>query len=144
MEMLRRPRRLRGGETLRRMVRETRMDPSSLIYPLFVKEGLKGKEEIPSMPGQYRYGLEVLPKKLEELAGAGVGSVLLFGIPSRKDPVGSGAYAEDGIVQKALAKARAEVPELYYITDVCMCEYTSHGHCGILCGAGRGRHGGAL
>ncbi len=134
MEMLCRPRRLRGGETLRKMVRETRMDPSSLIYPLFVKEGLEGKEEIPSMPGQYRYSLERLPEKLEELAGAGVGSVMLFGIPASKDPVGSGAYAQEGIIQRALARAKAEVPELYYITDVCMCEYTSHGHCGVLHG----------
>ena len=135
MEMIKRPRRLRGSEVLRKMVRETRVDKSSLIYPLFVQEGTGIiKDEIPSMPGQYRYSLEALPEKLESLADAGVGSVMLFGIPDVKDPVGSGAYAEDGIVQKALRKAKAEVPDLYYITDVCMCEYTSHGHCGVLCG----------
>lgn len=134
MEMLKRPRRLRGCEPLRRMVRETRMDPSSLIYPLFVMEGEGKKEEIPSMPGQYRYSLDRLPEKLNALADAGVGSVMLFGIPDVKDEVGSGAYAEDGIVQKALRRAKQEVPDLYYITDVCMCEYTSHGHCGILKG----------
>ena len=134
MDMVKRPRRLRGSETLRKMVRETRMDKSSLIYPLFVQEGTGIREEIPSMPGQYRYSLDILPEKLSRLADAGVGSVMLFGIPDRKDEVGSGAYAEDGIVQKALRKAKAEVPDLYYITDVCMCEYTSHGHCGVLCG----------
>ena len=135
MEMIKRPRRLRGNEVLRKMVRETRVDKSSLIYPLFVQEGTGIiKDEIPSLPGQYRYSLEALPEKLESLADAGVGSVMLFGIPDVKDPVGSGAYAEDGIVQKTLRKAKAEVPDLYYITDVCMCEYTSHGHCGVLCG----------
>ena len=135
MDMIKRPRRLRGSEVLRKMVRETRMDKSSLIYPLFVKEGTGIKEEIPSMPNQYRYSLDVLPEKLAELADAGVTSVMLFGIPDVKYPVGSGAYAEDGIVQKALRAAKAEVPDLYYITDVCMCEYTSHGHCGVLCGS---------
>ena len=132
MDMRMRPRRLRGNEMIRKMVRETRMDKSSLIYPLFVMEGSGRKEEIPSMPGQYRYTLDILPEKLSELADAGVGSVMLFGIPDHKDEVGSGAYAEDGIVQKALRKAKEEVPDLYYITDVCMCEYTSHGHCGVL------------
>ena len=135
MDMIKRPRRLRGSEVLRKMVRETRMDKSSLIYPLFVKEGTGIKEEIPSMPNQYRYSLDVLPEKLAELADAGVTSVMLFGIPDVKDPVGSGADAEDGSVQKALRAAKAEVPDLYYITDVCMCEYTSHGHCGVLCGS---------
>ena len=134
MDMVKRPRRLRGNEILRKMVRETRVDKSSLIYPLFVQEGTGIREEIPSMPGQYRYSLDILPEKLSQLADAGVGSVMLFGIPKVKDEVGSGAYAEDGIVQKALRKVKAEVPDLYYITDVCMCEYTSHGHCGVLCG----------
>ena len=110
------------------------MDKSSLIYPLFVREGENIREEIPSMPGQYRYTLDQLPYCLEELTEAGVGSVLLFGIPDVKDEVGSGAYAQDGIIQKALRLAKKEFPDLYYITDVCMCEYTSHGHCGVLCG----------
>lgn len=86
------------------------------------------------MPGQYRYSVDTMEKKLEELLDAGVFSVMFFGIPERKDEIGSGAYAADGIVQRAVAKARREFPELYLITDVCMCEYTSHGHCGVLCG----------
>ena len=134
MELIQRPRRLRGSETLRKMVRETRMDKSSLIYPLFVKEGAGIEEEIPSMPGQYRYSIDRLPYELERLTEAGVGSVMLFGIPDHKDEVGSGAYDPDGIVQRALRSAKKEFPNLYYITDVCMCEYTSHGHCGVLCG----------
>lgn len=116
------------------MVRETRMDKSSLIYPLFVMEGTGIQEEIPSMEGQYRYSLDRLPYKLEQLEKAGVSSIMLFGIPDHKDEIGSGAYAQDGIVQKALRSAKERFPEMYYVTDVCMCEYTSHGHCGVLCG----------
>ncbi len=134
MNQTKRPRRLRGNPVLRKMVRETRMDPSSLIYPMFLIEGENIKEEIPSMPGQYRYSIDRMGEKLEELADAGVSSVLFFGIPGHKDEMGSMAYAQDGIVQKAFAKAKKEVPDLYLIGDVCMCEYTSHGHCGILCG----------
>lgn len=133
--MLQRPRRLRGNELLRKMVRETRVDKASLIYPIFVKEGSGIKEEIPTMPGQYRYSVDQMPYKLEELKRAGVNSVMFFGIPDVKDEVGSGAYAEDGIVQRALREARKQIPDLYLITDVCMCEYTSHGHCGVLCGS---------
>lgn len=110
------------------------MDKSSLIYPMFVMEGTNIKEEIPTMPGQYRYSLDRLPEALEEVADAGVPSVMLFGIPDHKDACGSGAWAEDGIIQKAFRKAKETVPELYMIGDVCMCEYTSHGHCGILNG----------
>lgn len=110
------------------------MDASSLIYPLFVREGENVKEEIPSMPGQFRYSLDRMPEVLNEMADAGVTSVMLFGIPDIKDECGTGAWIEDGIIQKALRKAKKEVPDLYYITDVCMCEYTSHGHCGILSG----------
>ena len=134
MDILYRPRRLRGSDKLRKMVCETRMDPSSLIYPMFVSEEETTKSEIGSMPGQFRYSLDLMPEKLNELKNAGVGSVMLFGIPAHKDEIGSSAYAQDGIVQKALEKAKKEVPDLYYITDVCMCEYTSHGHCGMLCG----------
>ena len=134
MELIKRPRRLRGSANLRKMVRETRMDKSSLIYPLFVLEGNGIQEEIPSMEGQYRYSLDRLPYKLEQLEKAGVNSIMLFGIPDHKDEVGSGAYAQDGIVQKALREAKSRFPEMYYVTDVCMCEYTSHGHCGVLCG----------
>lgn len=134
MELIKRPRRLRGSANLRKMVRETRMDKSSLIYPQFVMEGNGIQEEIPSMEGQYRYSLDRLPYKLEQLEKAGVNSIMLFGIPAHKDEVGSGAYAQDGIVQKALREAKSRFPEMYYVTDVCMCEYTSHGHCGVLCG----------
>ena len=135
MDMIKRPRRLRGGEYVRRMVRETRMDKSSLIYPMFVQEGTGREDEIPSMPGQFRYSVDTLPGALEELLDAGVNKVMFFGIPDQKDEVGSQAYVQDGIVQKALEKARAELKsEMYLITDVCMCEYTSHGHCGVLCG----------
>ncbi|MCI5699361.1 MAG: porphobilinogen synthase [Lachnospiraceae bacterium] len=134
MDMTVRPRRLRKSDTLRRMVRETRMDKSSLIYPLFVKEGSQVEEEIPSMEGQYRYSIDRLPFELERLLKAGVDKVMFFGIPDVKDEVGSQAYAENGIVQRALREARKQFPEMYLITDVCMCEYTSHGHCGVLCG----------
>lgn len=130
-----RPRRLRGNEILRKMVRETRVDKSSLIYPVFVKEGTGIKEEIQTMPGQYRYSIDTLLKGLEETLDAGVSKVMFFGIPDKKDEVGSQAYAKDGIVQRAVAKAKeAFGDDLYLITDVCMCEYTSHGHCGVLCG----------
>ena len=134
MDLIQRPRRLRGSENLRKMVRETRMDKSSLIYPLFVKEGTGIEEEIPSMEGQYRYSVDRLPYELERLQNAGVNSIMLFGIPDHKDEVGSGAYDPNGIVQKALREAKKQFPDMYYITDVCMCEYTSHGHCGVLCG----------
>ena len=134
MDMMIRPRRLRGGESIRRMVRETRMDKSSLIYPMFVKEGIGIEEEIPSMEGQYRYSIDRMPYELERRVKVGVSNVMLFGIPDVKDEVGSQAYAEDGIVQRALQEAKKQFPDLYYITDVCMCEYTSHGHCGVLCG----------
>lgn len=132
MELLNRPRRLRTTPELRKMVRETRMDKSSLIYPVFVIEGENKKEEIASMEGQYRYSPDRLGEELERVSNAGVGSIMLFGIPKEKDDMGSGAWDKDGVVQKALEKAKKEYPNLYYITDVCMCEYTSHGHCGML------------
>ena len=134
MKLLQRSRRLRGSEPLRHMVRETRTDASSLIYPMFVVEGTGVKEEIPSMPGQYRWSLDRLPEKLEELQEAGVSSFMLFGIPAEKDEVASGAYAVDGVVQRAVRVCKERAPELYCITDVCLCEYTSHGHCGMLKG----------
>lgn len=134
MEMLKRSRRLRGSEVLRKMVRETRMDKASLIYPMFVKEGSGIVEEIPTMPGQFRYSVDTQGEILSKLQDAGVKNVMFFGIPDHKDEVGSGAYDPEGIVQKALRQARKDFPEMYLITDVCMCEYTSHGHCGVLCG----------
>ncbi len=134
MELIHRPRRLRGTATLRQMVRETRVNKSSLVYPMFVIEGDNRKEEISSMPGQYRYSVDCMEEKLIELCRAGVPAVMFFGIPSQKDALGTSAYLEDGIVQRAFRKAKEVCPELYLIGDVCMCEYTSHGHCGILCG----------
>ena len=132
--MIKRPRRLRSSEILRKMVRETRVDKSSLIYPMFVRDGEGIREEIPSMQGQYRYSVDRMFYELEEISKAGVNSVMLFGIPEHKDELASQAYAEDGVIQRALREAKKRFPDLYYITDVCLCEYTSHGHCGMLCG----------
>lgn len=129
-----RPRRIRRNSVIREVVRETRINSSSLVYPIFIKEGKKIKEEIPSMPGQFRYSIDMLDCILEEVAEAGIKSVLLFGIPNEKDDCGSHAWIEDGIIQRALQQGKKHYPELLYITDVCMCEYTSHGHCGILNG----------
>lgn len=134
MDLLERSRRLRGTPILRELVRETRCSKSSLIYPMFVKEGTNIKEEIPSMQGQYRYSPDTLLFELEHLSNIGIRSVMLFGIPNHKDACASGAYAQDGVIQTALQLAKKEFPNLYYITDVCLCEYTSHGHCGMLCG----------
>ena len=134
MDMIVRPRRLRKDQAIRRMVRETRVDAASLIYPMFVIDGENIEEEIPAMPGQFRYSVDRMPYELERLQKAGVAQLMLFGIPEKKDEVGSQAYAADGIVQRALREAKRQFPDLYYITDVCMCEYTSHGHCGLLHG----------
>lgn len=134
MELIKRPRRLRANPVIRKMVRETRMDQSSLVYPIFIVEGENKKEEITSMPGQYRYSVDRMGEKLSRLQEAGISSVLLFGIPEHKDETGSGAYAPDGIIQRALRQAKQDFPQLYCMTDLCMCEYTSHGHCGILYG----------
>ncbi len=131
--MIKRPRRLRSSETLRRMVRETRIDKSALIYPVFVKEGMRIREEIPSMKGQFRYSVDQMLYEMEKISNAGISSVMLFGIPEHKDELASQAYAQNGIIQQALKEAKKRFPELYYITDVCLCEYTSHGHCGMLC-----------
>lgn len=126
-----RGRRLRMREDIRTMVRETKISKKSLIYPMFIEEGENIIKEIESMPGQYRYSLDTMVDKLKEVANWGIKGVIFFGIPKEKDEVGSGAYAQDGIVQKALRLGKEKVPELVYIGDVCMCEYTSHGHCGI-------------
>lgn len=134
MELIDRPRRLRSNPIIRGMVRETRVSADTLIYPLFVVEGINIKEEISSMPGQYRYSIDRLGEELELVMKAGVKSILLFGIPAHKDACGSGAWDAEGIVQKALRYIKENYPLLYCITDVCMCEYTSHGHCGILDG----------
>lgn len=134
MELIDRPRRLRSNPIIRGMVRETRVSADTLIYPLFIVEGTNIKEEISSMPGQYRYSIDRLGEELDLVTKAGVKSILLFGIPAHKDACGSGAWDAEGIVQKALRYIKANYPLLYCITDVCMCEYTSHGHCGILDG----------
>ena len=134
MNLTNRPRRLRNGALLRSMVRETRISADTLIYPMFVQEGKNIKEEIASMPGQYRWSLDRVDEILQQISDSGVKSVLLFGIPAKKDAVGSSAWQPDGIVQQAIRHIKTVYPQLYVITDVCMCEYTSHGHCGVLCG----------
>jgi porphobilinogen synthase len=127
-----RPRRLRGSEGLRRMVRETRVTTDDLVYPLFVAPGTGVKREIASMPGNFHWSVDRLAAEATEIAALGIPAVLLFGLPEAKDPVGSGAYAEAGVVQAAVRAIKAAVPELLVITDVCLCEYTSHGHCGVV------------
>ena len=116
------------------MVRETRVDASSLIYPIFVTEGENRTEPIPSMPGQFRYTIDRADEELDRICASGVGSIMLFGIPDKKDESGSAAYDDSGIVQRAVRHIKDRYPDLFVITDVCMCEYTSHGHCGVLCG----------
>lgn len=134
MEMVNRPRRLRKTPVIRSLVRETRVSKASLVYPVFVKEGKGIVEPIPSLEGQYRYSPDMLHIELEKVRLAGVPAVLLFGLPEKKDACGSGAWDDKGAVQQALRLAKRDFPDLYLITDVCMCEYTSHGHCGILNG----------
>ena len=129
-----RPRRLRTSDSLRRMVRETRISPDSLIWPIFVAEGEHIYREIESLPGQYHYSPDELWRMVEQARAHGVSRVILFGLPLHKDEEGSGAWAADGIVQQGVRKIKELAPEMYVITDVCMCEYTSLGHCGILCG----------
>ena len=125
-------RRLRRSEGLRRLVRETSLSPHSFVYPLFVVHGRDVRKEIPSMPGQYHLSLDRLAAEAEELRSLEVPAVLLFGLPSSKDDAGAEAYADDGIVQEAVRAFKSADPELVVITDVCLCEYTSHGHCGVV------------
>ncbi len=127
-----RTRRLRGSQPLRDLVRETRLSPQDFVYPLFVTHGSDVREEISSMPGQYHLSLDQLPAEAEELRSLGVPAVLLFGLPAEKDEVGSEGYDPGGIVQQAIRTLKDAAPDLVVITDVCMCEYTSHGHCGIV------------
>ncbi len=129
-----RPRRLRRTEVLRGMVRETRLSASSLVYPLFVCPGAKVKDEIKSMPGNYRWSVDLLVEECKSARDGGVPAVILFGIPESKDEVGSGAYAPDGIVQRAVRALKKALPDLLVICDVCLDEYTSHGHCGLIKG----------
>ena len=132
MDLTIRPRRLRSSDTLRRMVRETRVSPDSLIYPLFLIEGENIREPISSLDGQWRYSPDRVCEEIEECMAAGVKRVLLFGIPARKDACGSSAWDANGVVQQGIRAIKAKFPDCYVITDVCMCEYTDHGHCGIL------------
>jgi porphobilinogen synthase len=127
-----RPRRLRKNETIRRMVRETSLSPDDFIYPLFVTFGKGVRKEISSMPGCFQESVDRIKKHAKEVYSLGIPSILLFGIPEQKDEIGSGAYDPHGVVQHAIKAIKDSVPGLYVITDVCMCEYTSHGHCGII------------
>jgi len=125
-------RRLRRTSALREMFRETTLSVSDFIYPLFIVEGDNIRNEISSMPGQFQLSIDQAVRECEELQRLGINSVILFGIPNEKDEAGSGAYAGDGIVQKTLRAVKAQFPDLVVITDVCLCEYTSHGHCGVI------------
>jgi porphobilinogen synthase len=127
-----RPRRLRKNETIRRMVRETSLSPDDFIYPLFVTYGKNVRKEIKSMPGCFQESVDSIVKHAKEVYSLGIPAVILFGIPEHKDEIGSGAYDPHGVVQKAIRAIKNKIPELQVITDVCMCEYTSHGHCGII------------
>lgn len=130
-----RTRRLRGGDTLRRLARETRLSADSLIYPLFVREGRGIEEALPSLPGQVRYSPDTVEKGVEEALNASVKCFLLFGIPEAKDEKGSGAYDERGVIQQTLRNLKAAFgKDCFLVTDLCLCEYTSHGHCGVLDG----------
>jgi porphobilinogen synthase len=129
---IQRLRRLRQHESLRRMVRETRLSPSDLIYPMFVVEGKDQRREIASMPGQSRLSIDLLVKEAGEVAGLGIPAVMLFGIPDRKDERGTSGYDPNGVVQRAIKAVKDHVPGLLVITDVCIDEYTTHGHCGIV------------
>jgi len=127
-----RPRRLRLNENIRRMVRETKLSPDDFIYPLFVCHGKGVKKEISSMPGNYQQSIDNLVKDCEEVKNLGIPAVILFGIPEHKDEVGSEGYSDEGIVQHAIKAIKNKMPDLTVITDVCLCEYTSHGHCGVI------------
>jgi len=129
-----RPRRLRKNETFRALIRETRLSASQLIYPLFIMPGKNKREEIPSMPGVFRLSVDQLKKEAEECLKLGIQNVILFGLPEKKDAMGSGAHAKDGIIQRAIKELKNKAPEMMVTTDVCLCEYTDHGHCGCLIG----------
>jgi len=132
--MIIRPRRLRQNPTIREMVRETTLSVKDFIYPLFVKHGHDKKDPIPSMPGQYQFSVDKIVKEAEEIWSLGIPSIILFGLPDKKDALGTKSYAEDGVVHRAVSAIKDRVPEMLTITDVCLCEYTDHGHCGIIKG----------
>jgi len=127
-----RPRRLRESPLIRKMVRETVLRTDDLVYPLFAVHGRGVREPIVSMPGQFRLSVDELLKECKDAASMGIPAVLLFGIPQEKDPRGSEAYAEDGIIQQAVRAVKETIPDLLVVTDVCLCEYTGHGHCGVV------------
>ncbi|PWA06389.1 porphobilinogen synthase [Pueribacillus theae] len=127
-----RHRRLRQSDSMRKLVRETRLHKEDLIYPIFVVEGEKVKEEVSSMPGVYHLSLDNLKAEIEEVSSLGIQSVIMFGVPNHKDDVGSEAYADNGIVQRAIAQIKETHPHLTVIADTCLCQYTDHGHCGVI------------
>ncbi len=130
--MIIRPRRLRVTQSIRDMTSETRLSPSMLVYPVFIREGKNIIEDIPAMPGQKRYSPDTLPLILEKAANNKIGGVLFFGIPEKKDETGSQAWNDNGVIQNAIRISKKEFPDLTVIGDVCLCEYTSHGHCGLI------------
>ena len=127
-------RRLRRDERIRSMMQETRLHPKNFIYPVFVTEGEKIKNPVASMPGVFQYSVDRLDEILEQVKEAAIGGIMLFGIPQHKDPQGSQAYAADGVTRRAVRFIKEHYPEIYIVVDVCLCEYTSHGHCGMVCG----------
>jgi len=129
-----RPRRLRQSENLRRMIRETSLSVNDLILPLFVTAGKDVKNPIPSMPGQFHLSIDNFLKTSQQAYDLGIPAIIIFGIPEKKDALGTQAYAENGIVQKALMAVKEKLPDLVAITDVCLCQYTDHGHCGVVTG----------
>ena len=130
--MIHRGRRLRRNSVLRSMVRENSLTVDDFIYPIFVIEGKDKKEAIPSMEGQFYYSVDRLNEEIKELVSLGINSVILFGLPNEKDECGSQAYADNGVVQRAVREIKKEFKEVLVVTDVCLCQYTSHGHCGVL------------
>jgi len=130
--MIIRPRRLRQSASIRDMVRETTLSVKDFIYPLFVKHGEGIKEPIAAMPGQHQFSVDLVVREAEEIWAMGIPSVILFGLPDRKDAVGSRSYADDGVVQRAVSAIKKTVPDMVVMTDVCLCEYTDHGHCGLI------------
>jgi porphobilinogen synthase len=127
-----RPRRLRRTESLRALIRETILSPKHLIYPLFIIHGKGIKKPIEAMPGCYQFSVDMVVKEAKEVIDLGINAVILFGLPEKKDPMGSHAWIKSGVVQKAISAIKKSVPDLLVVTDVCLCEYTSHGHCGVL------------
>ncbi|ADO77637.1 porphobilinogen synthase [Halanaerobium praevalens] len=132
MNLIKRPRRLRTSQSLRELVKETKLSASDFVKPLFVVNGENIREEIPSMPGNYHLSLDELEKEVKSLMAVGIKAIMLFGLPKTKDAEGSSAWQEDGIVQQALHLLKEKFPDLLLITDLCLCQYTDHGHCGVL------------